>query len=276
MLEANDVFDARFSPDGHFLAIRKKSEDVLELWNLEDSKDFRRFTCPHGHLHKRLPFLCFSPDGHFLAIQKKSENVIELWNLEDSKDFRQFTYPHGGFEFLRFSPTSDTLMVETNSDFTQRTIYLWRLDTQEMVSFSCDRSSSWSSPHVIHSPLTNYLFLQQDWRVETWDVSATGSKMIWKHASLSGVTSICPSSNGHRVLVRYKDGSMRMWNLDLENLAINQADLTDTRDDSDGRRVIKMSPSGDMVITRPQGSSKVKFLNTTVRRMESSNYSGDK
>ena len=267
LMEVNDVFDAQFSPDGHFMAIRKRSEDVLELWNLEDSKDFRQFTCPRGHLHRRLSFLCFSPDGRFLAIQKKSEDVIELWNLEDSKDFRQFTYPHGGFESLRFSPTSDTLMVETNSDFTHRTIYLWRLDTQEMVSFSCDRSSSWSSPHVIHSPLTNYLFLQRDWRVEIWDVSATGSKMIWKHASLSGVISICPSSNGHRVLVGYRDGSMRMWNLDLENLAMSQADTTDTRDDSDRRRVIRMSPSGKMVITRPQRSSKVKFLDTTTKEV---------
>jgi len=102
----------------------------------------------------------FSPDGYFLVIQKKSENVIELWNLEDNKDFQQFTYSYGGFEFLCFFLTSDTLIVETNSDFTNQTIYLWRLDTQEMVSFSCDRSSSWSSPHVIHSPLTSYLFLQ--------------------------------------------------------------------------------------------------------------------
>ena len=102
----------------------------------------------------------FSPDGYFLVIQKKSENVIELWNLEDNKDFQQFTYSYGGFEFLCFFLTSDTLIVETNSDFTHQTIYLWRLDTQEMVSFSCDRSSSWSSPHVIHSPLTSYLFLQ--------------------------------------------------------------------------------------------------------------------
>jgi len=30
-LEVNDVFDARFSPDGHFLAIQKKSENVIEL-----------------------------------------------------------------------------------------------------------------------------------------------------------------------------------------------------------------------------------------------------
>jgi len=267
LLEVNDAFDVRFSPDGHFLAIQKRSEDVLELWNLEDSKDFRRFTCPRGRPHVYPPFPCFSPDGHFLAIKKKSENVIELWNLEDSKDFQQFTYPHGGFEFLRFSPTSDTLMVETNSGSTHRTIYLWRLDTQEMVSFSCDWSASWSSPHVIHSPLTNYLFLQQDRGPEIWDVSATGSKMIWKHVSLSDVTSICPSSNGHRVLVGYRNGSVRMWDLDLENLVMNQADATDTRDDSDERRVIGMSPSGKMVITRPWGSSKVKFLDTTTREV---------
>jgi len=89
--------------------------------------------------------------------------------------------------------------------------------------------------------------------------------MIWKPASTSLLTSICPSSDGHRVLVGYYDGSVRMWNVDLENLAINQADITDTQDDSDERRVIRMSPSGKMIITKPQGSSKVKFLDTTTR-----------
>ena len=126
---------------------------------------------------------------------------------------------------------------------------------------------SWSSPHVIHSPLTNYLFPQQDRRAEIWDVSATGSKMIWKYVSLSDITSMCPSSNGHRVLVGYWDGSVRMWNVDLDDLVTNQADTTDTRDDSDERRVIRMSPSGKMIIARPRGSSKVKFLDTTTREV---------
>ena len=142
-----------FSPDGHFMAIAKESEDVIELWNLEDSKDFRQFTFPHGSSR----YFCFSPDGHFLVLVKKSENVIELWNLEDSKDFRQFTCPLGRLPFLRFSPTSDTLMVCTDS--TQKTINLWRLDTQEMASFSCGFTFSWHLPNVIHLPLTNCLFI---------------------------------------------------------------------------------------------------------------------
>ena len=53
-----------------------------------------------------------------------------------------------------------------------------------------------------------------------------------------------------------------MWNLDLETLVINQADTTDTRDDTDERRVIRISPSGKMVVTRPQQSSKIEFLDT--------------
>jgi len=201
----------------------------------------------------------FSPDGHFLAIEKKSENVIELRNLEDSKDIRRFTYPGGELSFLRFSPTNDTLMARSWEERWQ--IHLWRLDTEEMASFNHNSGTA----YVIHSPLTNYLFIKQGHTVEIWDVSATGSKMIWgiKPASTSHVTKICPSCDGHRVLVGYRDGSVRMWNVDLENLAINQADVTDTQDDTNVPQVITISPSGKMVVAQSQQSSKVEFLTTT-------------
>ena len=39
LLEVNDVAVTQFSPDRHFLAVGRKSEDVIELWNLEDGKD---------------------------------------------------------------------------------------------------------------------------------------------------------------------------------------------------------------------------------------------
>jgi len=39
LLEVNDVAGTRFSPDRHFLAVERRSEDVIELWNLEDGKD---------------------------------------------------------------------------------------------------------------------------------------------------------------------------------------------------------------------------------------------
>ena len=171
----------------------------------------------------------FSPDGHFLAVGRRSEAVIELWNLEDGKDPQQFAYPHGKLLLLCFSPTSDTLMTAFEEKPCH--IYFWRLDTQEMVSFSHDFNYTL---HVIHSSPTNYLFIQREYTVEMWDVSTTGSKMIWeKPQATSYVTNICPSRDGHRLLVGYLDGSVRMWDVDLEDSTGNRVDTIDSQDDTD-------------------------------------------
>jgi len=119
-------------------------------------------------------------------------------------------------------------------------------------------------PHVIHSPLTNYLFIDQDRTVKIWDVSMTGSKPIWetKPPITSYIHRICPSRDGHRILVGCWDGSVRMWELDLENLAMNQADTMDTQADVDMPQFIAFSHSGNMVATRSKRSH-IEFLDTT-------------
>jgi len=35
----------QFSPDGQFLAIGRKSEDIIELWNIENGKNIIRQEC---------------------------------------------------------------------------------------------------------------------------------------------------------------------------------------------------------------------------------------
>jgi len=201
----------------------------------------------------------FSPDVCFLAVERKSEDVIELWNLKDGKDPRRFLYPSGKLSSLDFSPTSDTLMAVFREE--HRHIYLWRLGTQEMVSFS--RGFDYNI-RVVHSPLTNYLFIERNYRVEMWDVSMTGSEWIWETNSLanSNVASICPSCDGHRLLVGYSGGSVRMWNVDLEDSARNQADTTDTQDDTATQKVWEISPSGKVAAAVSLKSYNVEFLDT--------------
>jgi len=205
----------------------------------------------------------FSPDGRFLAIGRKSEDVIELWNLEDGKDPRRFPYPPGKLSLLRFSPTSDTLMVnfEEEHRYEHRHIYLLRLDTQETVFFGHNFNYA---PHVVHSPLTNYLFMRQHDTVEIWDVSMTGLEWMWETKSLAklAITSICPSRDGHRLLVGYFSRSVRMWNMDLEDSTGNRADTIDTQDDTDTRRVITISPSGNVAATESLQSYNIEFLDT--------------
>ena len=203
----------------------------------------------------------FSPDGCFLAAGRKSEDVIELWNLEDGKDPQRFPYPRGELASLHFSPTSDTLMAISGKEPCH--IYLWRSDTQEMASFSY-YSMNYHTPHVIHSPLTDYLFIQRSHRVEIWDVSTTGSRMIWEteHLVTPYICSVCPSRDGRRLLVGYGDRSVRMWNVDLEDLARNRADTADTQDDTDVSEVTTISNSGIMVVTESQQSHNVEFRDT--------------
>ena len=107
----------------------------------------------------------FSPDGCFLAAAKKSESVIELWSVEDDKDPRRFSYPPRDLGSLVFSPTSDSLMAVSWGNVIY--VYVWRLDTQEMASFSHHFHYNLC---VIHSPLTNYVFIERDFTVEIWDV----------------------------------------------------------------------------------------------------------
>jgi len=76
-----------------------------------------------------------------------------------------------------------------------------------------------------------------------------------KYQATSKVCSTCPSCDGQRLLVGYRDGSVRMWNLDLEYLAIDPA-LT-TQDTTDVPRVIIISRSGKMVVTKSQQSHHV-------------------
>jgi len=201
----------------------------------------------------------FSPDGRFLAVARESESVIELWGVEDGRDPRRYSYPPGNLPWsLDFSSTSDSLMaVSRGGDI----VYVWRLDTQEMASFDHDFNYV---PRVIHSPFTNYLFINQDHTVKIWDVSMTGSKLIWETnpPTTSPISSICPSWDGHRILVGCDDGSVRMWELDLENLVMNQADTMSTQADVDMPQFIGFSQSGNMVATRSKRSH-IEFLDTT-------------
>ena len=199
----------------------------------------------------------FSPNGRFLAVARKSESVIELWSVEDGKGPQRFSHPPGDLKSLVFAPTSDSLMAVSRGN----AIYVWRLDRQEMTFFSHHFDDV---SRVIHSPLTNYLFIDQDHTVKIWDVSMTGSKLIWETnpPTTSRIWSVCPSRDGHRILVGCLDGSVRMWELDLENLAMNQADTMDTQADANMPQFIAFSHSGNMVATI-SGQSHIEFSDTT-------------
>jgi len=95
--------------------------------------------------------------------------------------------------------------------------------------------------------------------VEIWEVSMTSSDMIFKTEPLttSRIRSICPSRDGHRLLVGSVDGTVRMQN--MEDLGSSQPVIQDV---TDRPEIIGFSPSGKMVTTRSQRRDYVELWNT--------------
>ena len=199
----------------------------------------------------------FSPNGKYLAVGRRSKNAVELRDLEDAKITHRLLYPFGNISSLQFSSTSDYLMAVFRESPDK---CLWRLDTNQMMPF--DLHVGYDSPAVIH---TNRVFVPRDNTVEIWEVTETGSKMIFKTEPLtiSSITSICPSHDGHRLSVGSPDGTVRMR--DLEDLRSNQPV---THDVTDVPLIIAFSPSGNMVATRSRRSDYVGLWNTTTRELK--------
>jgi len=215
------------------------SSILVKLWGVENSTP--KFSILFEAMDTGLTQ--FSPDGRFLAVGRKFEGAIELWNVEDGENTQQFPHSSSDLSSLCFSLTSDILMVIFEEP---KHICVWRLDIQEMVTFSGDIPTA-----IIHAPLTSHLFIPQDHIVEIWEVSMTSSHMTSPHMiygkkplTPSQITSICPSQDGNKILVGSYSGIVSMWDV---NLARNQAATMDTQDDV--REVIAVSPSGKMVAT---------------------------
>ena len=95
--KVDDVAYTRFSLDGRFLAVGRKSESVIELWSLEYGKDPRQLLYPPGN---ELSSLHFSPTsdslmavfmekpGHIYSLLTnylviKRCYTLEIWDVHD-------------------------------------------------------------------------------------------------------------------------------------------------------------------------------------------------
>jgi len=196
----------------------------------------------------------FSPNGKYLAVEGQSESVVELLKLEDRKITHQFSHPPGNLSSLHFSPTNDYL---TGAFGEHDDKCLRRLDTQQMVSLNVRGNWIETPPAVIHSSHTNRVFSPRDHTVEIWEVSTTGSNMIFEIEWLTDwkISSICPSRDGHRLLIGNHRGTVRM--LSLEVLGSNQPVTQDKGE------IITLSPSGKVMVTRSWQDRHLKLWDMT-------------
>jgi WD40 repeat protein len=124
-LSNQGVWDAAFSPDGHWLA-SADWDGRVRLWNLDDPHEKIRPLKAHSGAAWAV---AFSPDGRTLATGG-DDATIKLWNLaslQQTATLRGHTGPVDGLAFSR----DGTLLASCSGDGTAR---LWRAPTLQEIA----------------------------------------------------------------------------------------------------------------------------------------------
>jgi len=122
LFEVTDVAEffgipiARFSPNGQYLAVGRRSENVIELWNLEDGESIHQFPYPLDDIS-----LHFSPTSDCLMAASE-ESLKCLWRL-DTQGMASFDLD------VRYSPLAIIHLPNADHLFVPRddTVEIWEV-----------------------------------------------------------------------------------------------------------------------------------------------------
>lgn len=204
-----------FSPDGKTLATPVSSGE-LELLNLDGKT---RLLLKGSYVHYGEEF-SFSPDSKILAALSDKDNIIKLWSTQNGKELPSFTVDAEELHGVTFSPNGKVLAANSGGN-----IYIWNLETRKVLqTINSGRVNSISFNHDSKILISGGSDIKL-WNIENGELFAT----------LPFYASIVRYSPDGKILASINNGTVTLWNLDLEDLL--------RRGCSWGRDYLKHSPN---------------------------------
>ena len=210
------ITSVAISPDGEFIA-SSGNDNTIRIWNLTDfltANGGRTRTLtghlPGGWLTKGVRAVAFSFDGQILA-SGGGDKVIKLWNTTTWQEISTLTGHSDAIKAIAFSPVEKTLVSAADN-----AIKLWKLDTDEEITFSAS-DSPWSVSFDVNGQFIVSGSLQGTLTV--WSVS-TGQEVFQfdAHTRLSIIHSITFSPNGLFFATASADKTVKLWNTTTKDL----------------------------------------------------------
>ena len=201
-----------FSLDGKTIA-SASDDKTVKLWNISTGREIKSFK---GH-SQWVSSVSFSPDGKTIA-SASGDKTIKLWDISTGREIKSFQGHFQQVSSVSFSPDGKTI-ASASSD---KTIKLWNIGTGREIKTFKGHSQQVSS--VSFSPDGKTIASASSYNIKLWDIS-TGREITTLKGM--GVNSVSFSPDGKTIASASGDGTVILWNFDLESLLSKGCNLID-------------------------------------------------
>jgi|GEM_PF-6887656 len=199
----NGVNTVNVSPDGKMF-LSGGFDNLVKLWDISTGNLIRTFL---GHTYT-IYDVKFSPDGQY-AISASADQTIKLWKVSTGKCLKTFEGHTSAVSCVAFN-ANGTRIVSGSWD---KTIREWNISTGKCLK-TIENTHSLSITDISYSPTNQNMVLSgsEDGLIKTWNLE-TASSSAPINANSGGVTSVAYSKDGSKAIASYRNGTIRIWNL---------------------------------------------------------------
>lgn len=205
----NFVVGLAFSPDGTRIA-SASWDGTAKVWRLNNGAEVAAF---RGHLSPALlTGIAFSPDGRSV-FSGGDDDFVRLWDAATGQEIRTFSGEGKDIYGVALTPDGKTLAMGNQDGV----ITLWDVPSGEKL-----RTLSGHAGLVVRLAFNRDGTLLAsagfDKLAKVWDVS-TGEEWFSLYGNLSNVVGVAFSPDGESLATAGADGSLRIYTLQIEDLA---------------------------------------------------------
>ncbi|MBN2594233.1 MAG: protein kinase [Sedimentisphaerales bacterium] len=255
-----NVYDARFSPDGKLIVCAGGWQGNIIVWDEETGEMLKTLTGHTGEVWS----LAFSPDGKRI-VSGSRDRTIKVWDVETGAEMITIRGHQDGVDAVEFSPDGKCIISGSQDG----TIKVWDvLSGAELMTL---RGHESNVPSIAVSPDNQYIASGgMDKTIKIWN-AATGENVLTLYGHEHWILSLAFAPDSKRIASSGSgDGTIKVWDVtvdrELTKLEGHQSLVSSVAFSPDGNRIVSASADGMIKLWDTRNHTELKILRNSQQK----------